>query len=193
VSLRIGILAAQGDFAAHARVLRPLGATPVEVRTTEQLSDLDGLVIPGGESTTISRAIERDGLDAPIRAHAEDGRPVLGTCAGMIMLDRDHLGLMDTVARRNAFGRQLHSFEADLEVEGLGTDPVRAVFIRAPWIEEAGPDVDVLAHYDGHPVVVREGTLLACAFHPELTDDSRLHALFMAMATAARERAERVR
>ena len=193
MSLRIGILAAQGDFAAHARVLRPLGATPVEVRTTEQLSDLDGLVIPGGESTTISRAIERDGLEAPIRAHAEDGRPVLGTCAGMIMLDRDHLGLMDTVARRNAFGRQLHSFEADLEVEGLGPDPVRAVFIRAPWIEEAGPDVDVLARYDGHPVVVREGTLLACAFHPELTDDSRLHALFMAMATAARERAERVR
>jgi pyridoxal 5'-phosphate synthase pdxT subunit len=193
VSLRIGILAAQGDFAAHARVLRPLGATPVEVRTTEQLSDLDGLVIPGGESTTISRAIERDGLDAPIRAHAEEGRPVLGTCAGMIMLDRDHLGLMDMVARRNAFGRQLHSFEADLEVEGLGPDPVRAVFIRAPWIEEAGPDVDVLAHYDGHPVVVREGTLLACAFHPELTDDSRLHALFMAMSTAARERAEHVR
>jgi 5'-phosphate synthase pdxT subunit len=193
VSLRIGILAAQGDFAAHARVLRPLGATPVEVRTTEQLSDLDGLVIPGGESTTMSRAIERDGLEAPIRAHAEDGRPVLGTCAGMIMLDRDHLGLMDTVARRNAFGRQLHSFEADLEVEGLGPDPVRAVFIRAPWIEEAGPDVDVLARYDGHPVVVRQETLLACAFHPELTDDSRLHALFMAMATAARERAERVR
>jgi 5'-phosphate synthase pdxT subunit len=193
VSLRIGILAAQGDFAAHARVLRPLGATAVEVRTAEQLSDLDGLVIPGGESTTISRAIERDGLEAPIRAHAEDGRPVLGTCAGMIMLDRDHLGLMDTVARRNAFGRQLHSFEADLEVDGLGPDPVRAVFIRAPWIEEAGPDVDVLARYDGHPVVVREGTLLACAFHPELTDDSRLHALFMAMATAALERAERVR
>ena len=193
MSLRIGILAAQGDFAAHARVLRPLGATPVEVRTTEQLSDLDGLVIPGGESTTMSRAIERDGLEAPIRAHAEDGRPVLGTCAGMIMLDRDHLGLMDTVARRNAFGRQLHSFETDLEVEGLGPDPVRAVFIRAPWIEEAGPDVDVLARYDGHPVVVRQETLLACAFHPELTDDSRLHALFMAMATAARERAERVR
>jgi 5'-phosphate synthase pdxT subunit len=111
----------------------------------------------------------------------------------MIMLDRDHLGLMDTVARRNAFGRQLHSFEADFEIEGLGPDPVRAVFIRAPWIEEAGPDVDVLARYDGHPVVVRQGHLLACAFHPELTDDSRLHALFMAMATAARERAGRVR
>jgi pyridoxal 5'-phosphate synthase pdxT subunit len=193
VSLRIGILAAQGDFAAHARVLRPLGATPGEVRTAEHLSGLDGLVIPGGESTTISGAIERDGLEGPIRAHVEDGRPVLGTCAGMIMLDRDHLGLMDTVARRNAFGRQIQSFEADLEVEGLGPDPVRAVFIRAPWIDAAGPEVDVLARYDGHPVVVREGTLLACAFHPELTDDSRLHALFMAMATAARERAEHVR
>jgi 5'-phosphate synthase pdxT subunit len=110
----------------------------------------------------------------------------------MIMLDRDHLGLMDTVARRNAFGRQLHSFEADLEIEGLGREPIRAVFIRAPWIEEHGPGVEVLAGYDGHPVVVREGMLLAAAFHPELTDDSRLHALFMAMATSAREREERV-
>jgi len=189
-SLRIGVLAAQGDFAAHARVLRSLGATPVEVRNPDELSDLDGLVIPGGESTTISKAIERDGLEAAIRAHAERGRAVLGTCAGMIMLDSEHLGLMDTVARRNAFGRQLHSFEADLEVDGLGPDPVRAVFIRAPWIERHGGDVEVLASYDGHPVVVRQGPLLACAFHPELTDDSRLHALFMAMATAARERAE---
>jgi pyridoxal 5'-phosphate synthase pdxT subunit len=191
-SLRIGVLAAQGDFAAHARVLRSLGADPVEVRTAEQLEGLDGLVIPGGESTTISKAIERDGLEAAIRAHAGGGRPVLGTCAGMIVLDRDHLELMDTVARRNAFGRQLNSFEAELEVEGLGPDPVRAVFIRAPWIEHRGPEVDVLASYEGHPVVVREGDMLACAFHPELTDDSRLHALFMAMVTAARERAERV-
>jgi 5'-phosphate synthase pdxT subunit len=190
--LRIGILAAQGDFAAHARVLRSLGATPVEVREPAQLTDLDGLVIPGGESTTISKAIERDGLEAAIRAHAEGGRPVLGTCAGMIILDREHLGLMDTAARRNAFGRQLHSFEADLEIEGLGSEPVRAVFIRAPWIEDHGPGVDVLATYEGHPVVVREGGFLACAFHPELTDDSRLHALFMAMVTAARERTERV-
>ncbi|MGH2992480.1 MAG: pyridoxal 5'-phosphate synthase glutaminase subunit PdxT [Solirubrobacterales bacterium] len=190
--LRIGILAAQGDFAAHARVLRSLGATPVEVREPAQLTDLDGLVIPGGESTTISKAIERDGLEAAIRAHAEGGRPVLGTCAGMIILDRKHLGLMDTAARRNAFGRQLHSFEADLEIEGLGSEPVRAVFIRAPWIEDHGPGVDVLATYEGHPVVVREGGFLACAFHPELTDDSRLHALFMAMVTAARERTERV-
>ena len=192
MSLRIGILAVQGDFAAHARVLGSLGATPVEVRAVDDLADLDGLVIPGGESTTISKAIERDGLEDAIRAHSEAGRPVLGTCAGMIMLDRDHLGLMDTVARRNAFGRQLHSFEAELEVDGLGREPIRAVFIRAPWIDEHGPDVEVLASYDGHPVVVREGTLLASAFHPELTDDSRLHALFMAMVTAARERGERV-
>ena len=192
MTLRIGILAAQGDFAAHARVLRSLGATPVEVRDADQLADFDGLVIPGGESTTISKAIERDGLEDAIRAHSEAGRPVLGTCAGMIMLDRDHLGLMDTVARRNAFGRQLHSFEADFEIEGLGREPIRAVFIRAPWIEEHGPGVEVLAGYDGHPVVVREGMLLAAAFHPELTDDSRLHALFMAMATSAREREERV-
>jgi pyridoxal 5'-phosphate synthase pdxT subunit len=192
-SLRIGVLAAQGDFAAHARVLRSLGATPLEVRTPEQLAGLDGLVIPGGESTTISKAIERDGLDAALREYAEAGRPVLGTCAGMIMLDRDHLDLLDAVARRNAFGRQLHSFEADLEVEGIGPDPLRAVFIRAPWIDEHGPDVEVLATYDGHPVVVRQGSLLACAFHPELTDDSRLHALFMAMATAARERTKSVR
>jgi 5'-phosphate synthase pdxT subunit len=149
-------------------------------------------VIPGGESTTISKAIERDGLEDAIRAHVDAGGPVLGTCAGMIMLDRDHLGLMDTIARRNAFGRQLHSFEAELEVEGLGGDPLRAVFIRAPWIDEHGPEVEVLASYDGHPVVVRQGALLASAFHPELTDDSRLHALFMAMATSARERAERV-
>jgi pyridoxal 5'-phosphate synthase pdxT subunit len=192
-SLRIGVLAAQGDFAAHARVLRSLGALPIEVRAPGQFDELDGLVIPGGESTTIAKAIERDGLEGAIRSHVERGSAVLGTCAGMIMLDRDHLGLMDTVARRNAFGRQLHSFEADLEVEGLGTDPVRAVFIRAPWIEGHGPDVEVLASYEGHPVVVRQGPLLACAFHPELTDDSRLHALFMAMATAARERAESVR
>jgi 5'-phosphate synthase pdxT subunit len=191
--LRIGVLAAQGDFAAHARVLRSLGATPVEVRNPDELGDLDGLVIPGGESTTIWKAIERDGLEEPIRAHAAAGRAVLGTCAGMIMLDREHLGLMDTVARRNAFGRQLHSFEADLEIEGVGPDPVRAVFIRAPWIERHGGDVEVLASYDGHPVVVRQGPLLAAAFHPELTDDSRLHALFMAMATTARDRAESIR
>ena len=185
--LRIGVLAAQGDFEAHARVLRSLGADPVEVRRPEQLHDLDGLVIPGGESTTISKAIARDGLAPAIRAHADRGAPVLGTCAGMIVLDRDHLGVMDIAARRNAFGRQLASFETDLEVEGLGPEPLRAVFIRAPWVEEHGPGVEVLAAYEGHPVAVRQNRVIACAFHPELTDDSRLHALLMAHATAARE------
>jgi 5'-phosphate synthase pdxT subunit len=183
------VLASQGDFEAHARVLRSLGADPVEVRRPGQLDELDGLVIPGGESTTISKAIERDGLIEPIRAHVERGAPLLGTCAGMIVCDREHLGLMDVVARRNAFGRQRHSFECDLEIEGLGPDPLRAVFIRAPWIEEHGPEVEVLASYEGHPVVVRQGRIIACAFHPELTDDSRLHALLMAHATAAREAA----
>ncbi len=187
--LRVGVLASQGDFEAHARMLRSLGAHPLEVRRPDQLDDLDALVIPGGESTTISKAIERDDLAGAIRSHVERGAPLLGTCAGMIVCDRDHLGLMDVRARRNAFGRQLHSFEADLEVEGLGPEPLRAVFIRAPWIEEHGPDVEVLALYEGHPVVVRQDRVLACAFHPELTDDSRLHALLMAHATAARERA----
>lgn len=182
--LRIGVLAAQGDFAAHAAVLRSLGAEPREVRTPEELEELDGLVIPGGESTTIMKAIARDRLEAGIRSHVGAGRPVLGTCAGMIVLDRAHLSLMDTVARRNAFGRQRQSFECDLEVEGLGPDPLRAVFIRAPWIEEYGEAVEVLAAFENHPVVVREENLLACAFHPELTDDSRMHALLMAMATA---------
>jgi pyridoxal 5'-phosphate synthase pdxT subunit len=184
--LRIGVLAAQGDFAAHAEVLRSLDAEPREVRTPDDLTDLDGLVIPGGESTTIAKAIERDGLEAAIRAHVEAGRPLFGTCAGMIMCDSEHLGLIDATARRNAFGRQRHSFETDLAVEGLGTEPLRAVFIRAPWIERHGPAVEVLAAHEGHPVVARQDGVLVCAFHPELTDDSRLHALFMAMATAGR-------
>jgi 5'-phosphate synthase pdxT subunit len=187
VPLRVGVLASQGDFAAHARMLRELGAEAVEVRTAEQLGGLDALVIPGGESTTISKAIERDELEPAIRAHAEEGRPVLGTCAGMIVCDREHLGLIDAVARRNAFGRQIASFEADLEVDGVGPEPIRAVFIRAPWIESRGDGVEVLAEVDGHPVVIRDGRVLACSFHPELTDDSRLHALLMAMATSARE------
>ena len=185
--LRIGILASQGDFAAHAKMLRSLDAEPTEVRVPADFEGLDGLVIPGGESTTIAKAIDRDGLEPAIRAHLDAGRPVLGTCAGLIMCDSGHLGLLDATARRNAFGRQRQSFEADLVVEGLGTEPLRAVFIRAPWIEEHGPGVEVLAEVDGHPVVARQGGVLVCAFHPELTDDSRLHALFMAMATAARD------
>jgi len=154
------------------------------------MRDLDGLVIPGGESTTIEKGIDSAGLEPALRAHHEAGRPILGTCAGMIVCDADHLGFLDASARRNAFGRQLQSFEADLAVEGIGDEPLRAVFIRAPWIERQGPEVEVLAAYDGHPVAVREGTVLASAFHPELTDDPRFHAIFMAMTTTkARERA----
>ena len=186
------MLASQGDFAAHVEMLRSLGAEPVEVRTAE-IRDLDGLVIPGGESTTIMKAIERDGLEPAIRAHADSGLPILGTCAGMIVCDREHLGLVDATARRNAFGRQIASLEVELEVGGLGPDPMRAVFIRAPWIDEHGVEVEVLASVDDHPVVVRQGQILLCAFHPELTEDSRLHALLMAMATTARERAREVR
>jgi 5'-phosphate synthase pdxT subunit len=187
-ALRVGVLASQGDFAAHAGMLAALGAEAVAVRTPEELAALDALVIPGGESTTIAKAIDRDGLEPAIRAHHGSGRPILGTCAGMIICARNHLGLLDAECRRNAFGRQLASFEADLEIEGLGPEALRAVFIRAPWIERHGPGVDVLATVDGHPVVVREGPLLACSFHPELTDDSRIHAMLMAMATGARER-----
>jgi 5'-phosphate synthase pdxT subunit len=171
-------------------MLRGLGAEAREVRAPEELIGLDGLVIPGGESTTIAMGIESAGLEPAIRAHHEAERPVFGTCAGMIVCDDAHLGLIDVTATRNAFGRQLQSFEADLEVSGIGDEPVRAVFIRAPWVERLGAGVEVLASYEGHPVAVREGGVLACAFHPELTDDSRLHALFMAMTTSALEREE---
>jgi 5'-phosphate synthase pdxT subunit len=190
--LRIGVLASQGDFAAHAEMLRSLGADALDVRTAEQLRELDGLVIPGGESTTISKAIQRDGLGPAIRAHVYSGKALLGTCAGMIVCDREHLGLVDVTTRRNAFGRQIASFEVEVEIGGLGRDPMRAVFIRAPWIEEHGPEVEVLASIDGHPVVIRQGRILLCAFHPELTDDSRLHALLMALATAAHEERDEV-
>src|SRR3954453_16464120 len=169
-------------------MLRSLGADPVEVRTPAEVDGLDGLVIPGGESTTITKAIERDGLEPAIRGHAEAGRAILGTCAGMIVCDRGHLGLVDATAERNAFGRQIASFEVELEGEGLGPDPLRAVFIRAPRIASYGDDVEVLASVDGHPIAVREGQVVLCAFPPELTDDSRVHALLMALATAARER-----
>lgn len=182
--LRVGLLASQGDFAAHGRMLGSLGAEAVEVRTPDTLHGLDALVIPGGESTTIMKAIERDGLEPAIRAHVEAGRPLLGTCAGLIVCDRNHLGLIDATARRNAYGRQLASFEADLVIAGIGPEPLRAVFIRAPWVESHGPAVEVLAELDGHPVAVRQGNVLACSFHPELTDDPRLHALLMAMASS---------
>ncbi len=176
----VGVLALQGDFEAHAKVLRELGAEPREVRTPAGLDGLDGLVIPGGESTVMTLGIEREGLAEPLRRLAGAGTPVLGTCAGLIMLDRDHLGLMDIVARRNAFGRQVRSFEAELDVGGLEGGPLRAVFIRAPWIEEHGDDVEVLASLEGHPVAVRQGHLMAVAFHPELSGDRRLHERFLA-------------
>ena len=159
-----------------------------EVRSAAAMTGLDGLVIPGGESTTIAKGIESAGLEPALRAHHEAGRPILGTCAGMIICDAEHLGFVDATARRNAFGRQLQSFEADLAVEGIGDEPLRAVFIRAPWIERHGPEVEVLASYEGHPVAIREGSLLASAFHPELTDDPRFHAIFMAMITSSRSR-----
>ncbi len=181
---RIGVLASQGGFASHVEMLSQLGADAREVRTPGEIAELDALVIPGGESTTISKAIARDGLAEPIRAHHAAGRPILGTCAGMILCDRDHLGLIDVACRRNAFGRQLASFEQDLVIEGLGPEPLRAVFIRAPWADEYGLGVEVLAAVDSHPVVIREGGVLACAFHPELTDDPRIHALLMAMVAA---------
>ena len=175
---RVGVLALQGDFEAHARMLRDLGAEPREVRVPADLDDLDGLVIPGGESTTMTLGIAREGLADPLRELAGRGIPVLGTCAGMIMLDRAHLGVADWLCRRNAFGRQVRSFEEDLEIPGID-EPVRAVFIRAPWIEEHGAEVEVLAAVDGHPVAVRQGTLLAIAFHPEIAGEPRVHELFL--------------
>ena len=186
--LRIGVLAIQGGFEAHVAMLRQLGAQAGEVRVPADLDGLDGLVIPGGESTTIAKGIEAAALEGPIRAHREVGRTIFGTCAGMIVCDSEHLGLIDARTERNAFGRQLQSFEADLEVSGIGDEPLRAVFIRAPWVAEHGDGVEVLASYVDHPVVIREDGVLACAFHPELTDDPRLHALFMAMTTGSRER-----
>jgi 5'-phosphate synthase pdxT subunit len=189
IGVLIGVLAIQGGFEAHLAMLRGLGAEVREVKAPADLVGVDGLVIPGGESTTISMGIESIGLAEPIRALKDAGGTVFGTCAGMIVCDDAHLGLVDATAKRNAFGRQLQSFEADVEVEGLGDERFRAVFIRAPWVERRGAGVEVLAAYEGHPVAIREGNVLACAFHPELTDDSRLHALFMAMTTGARERA----
>jgi 5'-phosphate synthase pdxT subunit len=186
----IGVLALQGGFEAHGRVLRGLDARVREVRVPSDLDGLDGLVIPGGESTTMTLGIEREGLGEPLRALVREGVHVLGSCAGLIMLDREHLGLMDIRAERNAFGRQLNSFEADIEIRGVAGAPLRAVFIRAPWIAEHGPGVEILAVLDGHPVAARQDRMLAVAFHAELTDDDRVHRLFLdsvAAATPVRE------
>jgi pyridoxal 5'-phosphate synthase pdxT subunit len=178
----IGVLALQGGFAAHSELLRGLGAEVREVRVPGDLDGLDGLVMPGGESTTMSLGIEREGLAEPLRELVGRGTPVLGTCAGLIMLDREHLGLMDIRAQRNAFGRQLHSFEADIDLPEVGT--MHAVFIRAPWIVEHGPDVEILAEVDGHPVAARQGPMLVVSFHPELAGDARLHELWLRQVRA---------
>ena len=178
----VGILALQGDFAAHAKLVRRLGAEPAEVRVPSDLDGIEALIIPGGESTVMTLGIEREGLAEPLRDLVAAGTPVLGTCAGMIMLDRDHLGLLDVTTRRNAFGRQLFSFEAELELAGVDGGPIRAVFIRAPWVEEHGPEVEVLASVDAHPVAIRQGRLLAVAFHPELSGEPRIHELLLGMS-----------
>ncbi|MGH3033153.1 MAG: pyridoxal 5'-phosphate synthase glutaminase subunit PdxT [Gaiellaceae bacterium] len=174
--LTIGVLAAQGNFREHAAMLRRLGADVVEVRKPEQLEGIDGLVIPGGESTAITRLIRLYGLEEAIRRFE---RPVFGTCAGLILLDRRHLGLIDLEVERNAYGRQVHSFEADLALDG--EEPLRGVFIRAPRVARTGPEVEVLAELDGDPVLLREGRVLVAAFHPELTDDARVHGRFLEM------------
>jgi pyridoxal 5'-phosphate synthase pdxT subunit len=175
---QVGVLALQGDFEAHGRLLRELGAEPREVRVPRDLEGLDGLVMPGGESTTMTLGIEREGLADPLREFVRSGKPVLGTCAGMIMLDREHLGLADYTCMRNAFGRQIRSFEADLEIPGIDGE-VRAVFIRAPWLAEHGDAVEVLAEVDGHPVAARQDNMLVISFHPEIAGEDRVHELFL--------------
>ena len=178
---RVGVLALQGAFREHARALRAAGADVVEVRLPEQLDGLDGLVIPGGESTTITKLAALYGLDDAIRGF--EG-PVFGTCAGMILVDRSHLGLADLEVDRNAYGRQVASFEADLELNGEER-PFRGVFIRAPRVRDVGPGVEVLAELDGEPVLLREGRVLVAAFHPELTDDPRIHERFLEVVREA--------
>ena len=174
-AVKIGVLALQGNFREHVAMLRGLGVEATEVRLPEQLDGLDGLVIPGGESTTMMRLMRLYRLDDAIRAFTA---PVFGTCAGMIVLDREHLGLADLVVDRNGYGRQVMSFEADLILEG-DTQPLRGVFIRAPRLREAGVDVEVLAEHAGEPVLLRDGRFLVAAFHPELTDDTRVHERFL--------------
>jgi 5'-phosphate synthase pdxT subunit len=173
--VKIGVLAVQGNFREHAAMLRRLGAEAVEVRKPEQLARLDGLIVPGGESTTFMRLMRLYGLDEAIR---EFHQPILGTCAGMIVLDREHLGLVDIEVDRNAYGRQVASFEADLALAGEER-PLRGVFIRAPRVRDVGAEVEVLAEHDGEPVLVRQGRFLVASFHPELTEDTRVHELFL--------------
>jgi 5'-phosphate synthase pdxT subunit len=185
--VKIGVLALQGAFSAHARVLRALGADPHEVRSADDLTDVHALVLPGGESTTMSMLLDTSGLRAPVADRLAAGVPTLGTCAGLILLadglidgrdDQRSFGVIDIDVRRNAFGRQVDSFEAELDVQGFDS-PFHGVFIRAPIVERAGADVEVLADIDGKPVLVRQGHVLAAAFHPELSDDDRIHRMFL--------------
>jgi pyridoxal 5'-phosphate synthase pdxT subunit len=188
---RIGVLAVQGAVREHVAVIRDIGAEPVEVRLPRDLVDLDALILPGGESTTMRRLIDAYGLREPIAALARAGAPLLGTCAGMILLadrltdgDTPYFGLLDLEVRRNGYGRQLDSFEADLDAPSLGDEPVHGVFIRAPLVTDVGPAAEVLARDpDGHPVAVRQGRVLATAFHPELTGDRRMHRLLLEMVS----------
>lgn len=175
----VGVLALQGDYEAHGKVLERLGASVREVRVPSDLEGLEGLVIPGGESTTMTLGVEREGLREPLRELAARGVPIFGSCAGLIMLDRDHLGIVDMVAQRNAFGRQIRSFETDVEMKGLDGGPLRGVFIRAPWISEHGPDVEILAEADNRAVAARQGKVLAVAFHTELGGDDRVHRMLL--------------
>lgn len=186
--MQVGVLALQGAFLEHEKVLKSLGCQTVQVRKSEQLEAIDGLIIPGGESTTIGKLMNEFNLADPIRKRASEGMPVFGTCAGLILLAKDivgsdqpRLGLMDIVAHRNAFGRQVDSFETNLNVKGLDSDPVKAVFIRAPYVKEAREGVEVLAAHEDKIVLARQKNLLAAAFHPELTDDDRIHRLFIGM------------
>ena len=194
---RVGVLAVQGAFAEHARALEAVGADPVEVRTPEEVAGLDGIVLPGGESTTVGLVASESGLLDALRAAIADGMPVLGTCAGMIMLARATtagaqplIGGMDIVVRRNAYGRQRASFEAQVPVDGFDGQPVDAVFIRAPWIEEAGPGVEVLARHGDRAVAARQGDLLVTAFHAELSDELRFHEWLVTRARERRGQAE---
>jgi len=175
----VGVLALQGDFEAHARVLEGLGAQPRLVRAAADIEGIDGLIIPGGESTTMTLGIQREGLARPLKDFVARGHPTLGTCAGLIMLDREHLDVLDVLAERNAFGRQVKSFESDIDLDGLG-ERFRAVFIRAPWVADHGAGVRVLAEVAGHPVAVQQGNILAVAFHPEVEGDTRLHEWLLA-------------
>jgi pyridoxal 5'-phosphate synthase pdxT subunit len=191
----IGILALQGDFEAHRKTMSDrLGIRTQMVRSADEMEQVDGLILPGGESTTIGKLMERHGVDTAVQKRVAEGMPVYGTCAGLILMaktidgsDQHRLGLMDVTVTRNAFGRQLDSFEADIPVPQIGDEPVRGVFIRAPYVSEAGPEVEVLGEYDGRVVAVRQGHLLGSAFHPELTDDPRMHEYFARMVKGAKQ------